>query len=136
MVNLWRNYKKASKRQKQALHSLFVGLAFFGVLLFISSAFQITICPIQRFFNIPCFGCGLTRGMIAILHFDFIEAIRCHVLSIPIFIGGMIYAVLCITDILFNRNDILKISELGRRKFMFVIYLIILIVSVFINRTI
>ena len=110
MVNLWRKYKEASKRQKQALHSLFVGLAFFGVLLFISSVFQITLCPLQRFFGIPCLGCGLTRGMIAILHFDFIGAIRCHVLSIPIFIGGVIYAVICITDILFNRDDLRRIS--------------------------
>lgn len=136
MVNLWRKYKEASKRQKQALHSLFVGLAFFGVLLFISSVFQITLCPLQRFFGIPCFGCGLTRGMIAILHFDFIGAIRYHVLSIPIFIGGVIYAVICITDILFNRNDLRRISELGRRKYMFVIYLIFLVVSVFVNRAI
>lgn len=35
---------------------------------------HITICPMMRFFGLPCPSCGMTRGFIAIAHGRFGEA--------------------------------------------------------------
>ena len=136
MVNPWLKYKKASKRQQQALRSLFAGLVLFAFFYFITAVYKIPLCPIKNILGISCFGCGITRGIISILRLDFRSAIYSHILSIPIFIGIVIYALLCITDIIFERNDLERISRKCGRKYMFVLYLIILILSLFINRSI
>ena len=136
MVNPWRKYIAASKRQKQALHSLFAGLAFFSVLYLVTRVFGVTLCPIQRFFGVSCFGCGLTRGFIAILRLDLVAAVRHHVLSIPIFLGITAYAILCFTDILFERNDLGYLSKLCSRRYRLVLYFIILVLSAVANKTI
>ena len=136
MVNPWHKYKRASERKKQALHSLFAGLAFFSVLYLLSEAYGMVLCPIRRFFDVPCLGCGLTRGFIAILRFDFKEATRYHVLSLPIFCGIAIYAILCFSDILLGRDDLGRIAKLCSRKYMFALYGLILVLSVIANRII
>ena len=136
MVNPWRKYKRASKRKKQALHSLFAGLAFFSVLYFLTKTYEIILCPVRRFLGIPCLGCGLTSGFIAILHFNFREAVKCHILSIPIFCSTVIYAILCFSDILLGRNDLSRLSSLCGKKYMFILYGIILVFSAVANRII
>lgn len=35
---------------------------------------EFIICPSRRFFDIECFGCGMTRAVMHIHHFDFQEA--------------------------------------------------------------
>lgn len=133
MVNLWRKYQNAPIRKQQALHSVIVGFVLFCILYAVTKWFSLPLCPIQGLFDIPCPGCGLTRGFIAILNFDFEEAIRYHVLSIPLFLGIFVYAILCVTDILWNRNDIEHMERLLKRKYMFVVYLCILACSMYIN---
>jgi hypothetical protein len=44
------------------------------------------VCPVKYFLHIPCPGCGLTRGFIAILRFDFYAALNYNLLSIPLFL--------------------------------------------------
>lgn len=117
MVNLWHKYKYASKRKKQTLHSLIAGLVFFCTLYFISAVFKFPLCPIKRFFGISCPGCGLTRGFIAILHFDFSAATQYNLLSIPLFIGILVYGVLCIVDIIFDFNNIERLERMLGRTF-------------------
>lgn len=136
MVNPWRKYKAAPKRQRQALQSLVAGLALFAVLYLATSLFGGSLCPIRNLFGVSCFGCGLTRGFIAILHLDLKAATRYHVLSIPLFVGIAAYAVLCFTDILLGRNDLDRIARLAGRKYMFVLYAAVLALSVFLNRII
>jgi len=34
-----------------------------------------TICPSKRFFDIECFGCGMTRAVMHLVHLDFDSAI-------------------------------------------------------------
>ncbi len=136
MVNPWRKYKSASKRKKTALHSLIAGLGIFSVIYIITRFFSITLCPIQNIFGKDCFGCGLSRGFVCILSLDLKAATEHHVLSIPIFAGVLIYAVICVFDIFFDRNYLGKIEAFLGKKYMFALYLIILVLAAYLNRII
>lgn len=133
MVSLWYKYKKASKHKKTALHSLIAGLILFSFIYVITKFLRITLCPIQSILGVSCLGCGLSRGFIEILSFNFARATQFNVLSIPLFCGILIYAIICVSDILLERNDLEKISQFSKKKFMFAVYLIIFVVSAYFN---
>ncbi len=133
MVNLWHKYKNASKRKKQALHSLFVGFALFCLFYVITKFIPFPLCIIKNLFGISCPGCGLTRGFISILKLDFKAATQYNVLSIPLFIGIVIYGLLCVSDILRNRNDVERIEEQCKKKYMLAVFLIIFGISIYLN---
>ena len=136
MVSLWRKYKKASRRKRQALHSLIAGLVLFGVFYLFSQYISVPLCPINRIFGRQCFGCGLTRGFMNILKLDFATATQHHILSVPLFAGIMLYSVGCVTDIVFERNDIERIEKFCMKKSMLIILALVLIISAFLNRLI
>ena len=41
-------------------------------------------CPIKRLTGLPCPGCGLTRGCLALLRLDFADALRWHPLAFAV----------------------------------------------------
>lgn len=133
MVNLWHKYQKASRRKKQTLHSLFAGFLFFCILYLITTFISIPLCPVQNIFGVSCLGCGLTRGVIAILRLDFKAAVQYHILSIPIFLGILFYAVFCFTDILCGWNNIERIEKQCGKKYMLILYFMILVLSTLLN---
>ena len=133
MVSLWRKYKSASKRKKEALHSVIAGLIFFLLIYILTRFFSLTLCPIKRFFDKDCFGCGLSRGFVAILSFDLRAATEYNVLSIPLFVGIMVYAALCFFDVFFDKNNVERLETFMMKKYMIVLYLIILALSVYFN---
>lgn len=45
------------------------------------------ICPSKRFLDIECIGCGLTRGIMHLLHLDFTGAWEYNPLSFPMLIA-------------------------------------------------
>jgi hypothetical protein len=47
----------------------------------------IILCPSRRFFNIECFGCGLSRAIMHLHHFDFENAAFYNIGSFVIYIG-------------------------------------------------
>jgi len=49
-----------------------------------------SICPSKRFFDIECLGCGLTRGVMHLLHMDFVGAWEFNFLSYPIVLIGVL----------------------------------------------
>jgi hypothetical protein len=51
-------------------------------------------CPIYRYFNIECPGCGTTRALAALLHGHILEAIRLNALTMSLLPPAAIYAVL------------------------------------------
>ena len=81
----------------------------------------------------PCFGCGLTRAFICILELKFLEAIRYNVLSIPLFIGIMLYSAALCFDIVLGSSHIQKIDRFLSQKPMYGIYFLILLLSAFFN---
>lgn len=63
-----------------------MGSVLFAILAVLTKYFDVSLCPIKNIFGISCFGCGMTRGFISILHFDFKAAFEYNVLSIPLFV--------------------------------------------------
>ncbi len=85
-------------------------------------------------FGKRCPGCGLTRGFIAVLQLDFKAATTFHVLSVPLFFGSCLYCFFCMVDIVFRKEFIMKIEKQMAKKYMFVLYSIILVASYLLNK--
>ena len=133
MDNHWFKIKNLNKRKRHTLHSLGAGFVFFLILFVLTKFFSVSLCPIKNLFNISCFGCGMTRGFLAILRLDFKMAYADNVLSIPLFLGIAVYCTLAVIDIFFNSDFILKIEKQLSKKYMFLIYAVILIVATILN---
>ena len=129
MVNPWRKYKNASIKKKQVLHSLIAGLALFCILCVIGRVFGISVCLSRAIFDVACPGCGLSRAFLSILSFDIIGAVEYHVLSVPLFLAILSYSMICVTDILFDRDDIARIENALRRKSVLILLFIVLLIS-------
>ena len=96
----------------------------------LNKTFPASLCPINNLFGVSCFGCGMTRGFISILNLDFKAAYKFNVLSIPLFIGIALYSVFSLTDIIFDKNYIFIIEKQLSKKYMFLIYAMILILTI------
>ena len=95
------------------------------VLLLIIFLFR-PVCIFKNIFNIPCPTCGLTRGFIEILHFDFIESLKYNILSIPIFISIIIFYLLYSVYILLKKEYIIIFVDLYIKNFKLIILLFII----------
>jgi len=52
-------------------------------------------CPIDRYLHLQCPGCGTTRAIAALLHGDFMEALRWNALTTLLLAPAAFYAVRC-----------------------------------------
>ena len=118
MVNPWHKYKKASKRKKQALHSLIAGLVLFCLLYIVTRFVSVPLCLVKNILGVDCPGCGMMRGFISILRLDFPSAIHYNILSIPVFVGVLLYSVLCFSDILFDKNHLEQTERFLKKPFV------------------
>lgn len=133
MVSRWSEIKKRIKEKRYPLHSLGVGSIFFAVLYLLTKNLHVSLCPIKYATGKNCPGCGLTRGFMAILESDPVAALEYNVLSLPIFTGIVLYCFFVLIDILFGKNYIGIIEKQLSEKYMFIIYMLILSVSCFLN---
>lgn len=136
MVSRWCKIKNNIINKRYSLYSLGIGTIFFCVLYVITKIFNISLCLVKNLFGISCFGCGLTRGFICILELDFKKAIEYNVLSIPLFISIFLYTTFSIIDIVFSKEFINKTDDFLSKKYMFVVYIVILILSTILNNII
>lgn len=135
MASLWYKLKNANIRKRHTLHSLSAGFVFFIFLFVFTKIFSVSLCPVKNLFDISCFGCGMTRGFISILNLNFKTAYEYNVLSIPLFIGIVLYFILSLIDICFDKNYILVIEKQLSKRYMFLIYIVILLIATFLNNT-
>jgi len=74
------------------LHLIFLIVTPLTILLLPTSFFDegITLCPSKRFFNFECLGCGMTRAIMHLVHFDFESAVYYNKLSLLVapILGG------------------------------------------------
>lgn len=135
MGSRWFKIKKNNDIRKiHTVHFLCAGCVFFGVLFILTKIFPgVSLCPFKNFFGISCFGCGMTRGFISVLNFDFKSALKYNVLSVPLFICTALYFALAAADIVFCKNYIYSIEKQLAKKYMFPIYFMILILSAVLN---
>jgi hypothetical protein len=75
----------------------------------------------------------MSRGFICILSGDFISAFKYNVLSIPIFLGIVGYLILFFIDIFFSKNSVKKVEQFLSKKYMFVVYFVILVFCTILN---
>lgn len=121
------------KRRRQTLLSVAVGLAFFSVLYGFSRLCDFTVCPIKSILGIPCFGCGLTHGFLAILRLDIHSAIEYNIMSVPIFVGIAAYSLLAVIDVVFRKDFVYLIEKQLGKRYMFIFYALLLIISTVYN---
>jgi hypothetical protein len=72
----------------KALQLVIIATPFY--LLFLPADFfndGAVVCPSKRFLDIECLGCGLTRGIMHLMHFQFEAAWQYNMLSFPVFIA-------------------------------------------------
>ena len=131
MVSRW--YRSLSERKKQSLHSLCAGFAFFAVLFLVTEIFGKSLCPIKAIFGIRCFGCGLTRGFISVIKLDFAKACEYNIMSLPLFFAIFLYVVLSVTDLTLKKNLVERLEMQLCKKYMYVVYVLILIMASIIN---
>ena len=136
MVSRWCKIKKSINEKRYSLCSLGIGTIFFVVLYVLTKLLNISVCILKNLFGIECFGCGLTRGFICILECDFKSATSYNVLSIPIFAGFCIYALLLIIDVLFAKTTLHSINKILNKKMMYACYVATFLLSVIINKLI
>ena len=75
----------------------------------------------------------MSRGFVAIFHLDFAKALRCNALSIPLFFGIVLYCGVFAIDLIFDKNNLEKVEAFMVKKYMFAIYVLILIVATVLN---
>lgn len=133
MDNLWYKTKNINSKKRHTLHSLGVGFVFFVILFILTKIFSVSLCPIKNFFGVSCFGCGMTRGFISILNLDFKTAFKYNVLSVPLFISIVLYFICSLIDVIFDKNYIYVIEKQLSKKYMYLVYIIILIAATILN---
>ena len=133
MDNLWYKTKNINSKKRHTLHSLGIGFVFFVILFILTKIFSVSLCPIKNFFGVSCFGCGMTRGFISILNLDFKTAFKYNVLSVPLFISIVLYFICSLIDVIFDKNYIYVIEKQLSKKYMYLVYIIILIAATILN---
>ncbi len=133
MVNHWYNIKNNIKSKKYSLRCIGAGIILFMVLYVLTKVYKCSLCPVKYLFGISCFGCGLTRSFISVLHLDFISATKYNVMSVPLFFSIAIYLSIYFLDVILNKNYIKVIDKILSHKYMYIVYIVFLILNIYLN---
>ena len=133
MAILWYKIKNKIKRNRYFLHTISAGFIFFVSVDFISNIIGYSLCPVYNFWGKKCLGCGMTRAFVALLHLNFNAAFEYNVLSIPLFLGIILYVSLGIIDIIFDTDYIRAFEVFLSKKYMYCIYVLLIVAAIFTN---
>ena len=79
-------------------------------------------CPFLKYFHIWCSGCGGTRMIHSILHFQFYQAFRYNALLFILLMIGIIYSV--VVFIIYQKKKVLYVPSYY--TLLFILFLVIL----------
>ena len=116
-----------SKRHLKRVSILF-GIGVLILILTINTPFSIP-CIWKMIFNIQCPSCGLSRAFILASQFRFIEAIKMNILFLPLVVGGAVYLVCAIIDVLANRQTIEQFNAILSKKWVRIIIFALIVIS-------
>ncbi len=110
---------KKMKGRRRPLGRLAVGSAFFSFVYIVTQYAKIPLCPVRRFFQIQCLGCGLSRGFLEIMRGNFIQSFNCHIMSLPLFFCLLIYYSSCVVDVCLGTSLNAEIEAVLSKKYMY-----------------
>ena len=87
------------------------GYIWIGFSFFTEGQTELIVCPFRLITGIPCPGCGLTRGIMAILHGNLHDALALHILSFPAVVALTILPIVLCYDFVFHSNVTQKIFD-------------------------
>lgn len=87
----------------------------------------VVLCPLRASTGLPCPSCGFTRGFVAIAHGEMSVATQLNVLSIPVFIMGVLLIPLLLFELV-TRKDLL---DRCLRRHQLAVYLMLSVAIVF-----
>ncbi len=103
------------------------------VLYLLLFAFKLEIpCMFKSILGISCPSCGMTRAIDSILKFNFYEAFKYNILSIPLVVLGCISIFVVIYDIIKNTDKFIQTANNIFTKYWYIIILAC-IISMVIN---
>lgn len=82
-------------------------------------------CVFKSMLGISCPGCGMTRAIHEILHFNFFQSIKYNILAIPLVVLGIILTPVIIYDIIFNKNIFITVSNKILTKYWYIVLIIV-----------
>lgn len=126
---LCNNLKENIKHKRYSLYQYGMGIIFFVVLYIYTHISDRPLCLLKNLAGVSCFGCGMTRGFIAILRLDFAAAFKHNALAVPLFLGIVVHAALLLVDVLFGKDHLDKFEYILSRKWMYILYGLLLIVG-------
>ena len=135
MASLLSNLKKHIRHKRYSLRQYGVGIIFFSALSIYTQVWGKPLCLLQNLFGVACFGCGMTRGFISILHLRFAQAWNHNILSIPLFFGILLHAGLLLVDICLGTQLVEKLEHCLSRWWMYPIYGSMLLLATLANNS-
>lgn len=134
MANLWYNLKYNINKHRRRLYSLVEAASLFCILFFLTKLTKgRSLCILYNVFHVRCMGCGMTRAFISILQLDFIAAFNYNILSIPLFIGVVLYCNLFLVDIFFGKEWLTAFERFLSKKYMYPIYFFLFLISAYLT---
>lgn len=89
-------------------------------------------CLFKKIFTIPCTTCGMTRAIKYMFSGDIMNALKMNLLSIPFFIGFIMFIVIYLLYIFFKKDYVYKYFAwfVKHYKFLITIFIINWIINI------
>ncbi len=84
-------------------------------------------CIFLKYLHVPCVSCGMTRAFRYIFNFDFINAFKANIISIPLAIYLTFLVVFLIYDIIFSKDTAITITSKIFSKYYIIIILLLIL---------
>lgn len=112
--------------QKKILEIIVIHLIII-IIICVSEITNYRLCVFYNILGIPCYGCGLTRGILNILNGNILTAIKYNYLSVIIFIAYIVSFVWIMYDLISKKNTF---NEFLKSNFKYLIFISIILIVI------